>query len=195
MQCHFLARKTNDLLTFWFWTKQWRILPSFQKQFQFKTFLQKVSFLQSQMITCFPNLNLRERRNRFVGLHEKYWWRVKNHCPQTKDLFLFCFSKPKRHLDKELFSFKVKRNYVLCRYCWKSSNWKRNLSEHRAKDCAILFLHDRIIAVILRSISIQIKACANAKQCHSKYLEFVKDSCSEDTVSSKFRSPESIAFT
>ena len=101
----------------------------------------------------------------------------------------------KKYLGKQLSSVEVKRNDVLCRYCWKSSNWKRNLSEHRAKDCAILFLHDRIIAVISRSISIQTKAWANAKQCHSKYLEFVKDSCSEDTVSSKFRSPESIAFT
>ena len=40
------------------------------KLMQFETVLQKASSLQSQMVTCFPNLKLR-RTNWFVGLRAK----------------------------------------------------------------------------------------------------------------------------
>ena len=45
----------------------------------------------------------------------------------------------KKYLGKQLSSVEVKRNDVLCRYCWNSSIWKGNLSESRAKDCAYGF--------------------------------------------------------
>ena len=45
----------------------------------------------------------------------------------------------KKHLGKQLSSVEVKRNNVLCRYCWNSSIWKGKLSESRAKDCAYGF--------------------------------------------------------
>ena len=46
-----------------------------------------------------------------------------------------------KYLGKQLSwpAVEVKRNDVLCRYCWNSSIWKGNLSESRAKDCAYGF--------------------------------------------------------